>query len=148
MNKTLRYLGLLAILPLFMAIISFDYIDEAEAKLIRDKHVTLLEPVPDVDLTLKQLSEPLQSDDTSLKTTKGFVPKTSDSDSVTYRVNYIVSNSGTTDVKNIMISVHSDTEIVDAELSGWLDPKHSIISVLVKAVDPALIDAKIVGYEI
>ena len=148
MNKTLRYFGLLAILPLFMVMMSFDYIDEAEAKLIRDKHVTLPEPEPDVDLTLKQLSEPQQSGDVSMKTTKGFVPKTSDSDSVTYLVNYMVSNSGETDVKNIMISVHSDTEIVDAELSGWLDPKHSIISVLVKAVDPALIDAKIVGYEI
>ena len=148
MEKIFRYLGLLVILPLFTVALATIPFEDAEARNKEVGNVKLEEPEPDVDLTLKQVSEPQQSDDDSLKTTKGFVPKSSDSDSVTYRVNYMVSNSGTTDVKDIMISVHSDTETVDGELSGKLDPKHSVISVLVKAVDPASIDAEIVGYEL
>lgn len=148
MEKIFRYLGLLVILPLFtVALVTIPF-EDAEARNKEIGNVKLEEPEPDVDLTLKQISEPQQSNDDSVKTTKGYVPTSSDSDSATYRVGYMISNSGTTDVKNIMISVHSDTETVDGELSGWLDPKHSIISVLVDAVDPASIDAKIVGYEI
>ena len=137
-----------AALSLVMIALAPNYIGEADAKLIRDKHVVLPELEPDVDFTLTQVSEPQQSDDIPTKTTKGFVPKSSDSDAVTYRVVYIVSNSGATDVKNVMISVHSDTETVDAELSGWLDEKHSTIVALVKAIDPSSITGKIVGFQV
>ncbi len=148
MKQITKYIGMFAALSLVMIALAPNYIGEADAKLIRDKHVVLPELEPDVDFTLTQVSEPQQSKEIPTKTTKGFVPKSSDSDAVTYRVVYIVSNSGATDVKNIMISVHSDTETVDAELSGWLDEKHSTISALVKAIDPSSITGKIVGFQV
>jgi len=148
MKQITKYIGMFAALSLVMIALAPNYIGEADAKLIRDKHVVLPEPEPDVDLTIKQVSEPQQSKDIPTKTTKGFVPKSSDSDAVTYRVVYIVSNSGATDVKNVMISVHSDTETVDAELLGWLDEKHSTITALVKAIDPSSITGKIVGFQV
>ena len=149
-NDVKKIIGLLAILPLFMAIISLDYIDEAEAKLVRDKHVKLTEPEPDVDLSLTQMFEPklVKSDEVSVRTAGGETISTPATDEKTYQVVYRIQNDGTTNVNNIMISVHSDTETVDGKLSGWLDPKHSSITVLIKAVDPVLIDAKIIGYQI
>jgi len=147
MNKIIRTLGFLAVLPLFLAVISVGFIDEAEAGYIEQKNVKLPEPEPIVDLTLKQIFEPQKSND-PVKTLDGHVVKNSNPDAATYRVVYSVSNSGTTDVKNIMISVQSDTETVDVKLSGWLDEDHSVITVLVHAVDPSLIEGKIVGYEV
>ncbi|MFQ5781877.1 MAG: hypothetical protein ACE5GR_02330 [Nitrosopumilus sp.] len=148
MGQIAKYIGLIAIVTMLAVTTVSGSIGNVEAKLIRDKHVVLDEQEPDVDLSLKQVTEPEQSSEVSVKTTKGYVPKRSDSDAITYRVIYRVQNDGTTDVKNVMISVHSDTETADGKLSGWLDARHSSITVLVKAVDPTLIDAKIVGYEV
>ena len=83
-----------------------------------------------------------------MKTLDGHVVKKSNPDAATYMVIYSVSNSGTTDVKNIMVSVQSDVESVDVKLSGWLDEDHSVVTVLVHAVDPSTIEGKIVGYEV
>ncbi|QLH07453.1 hypothetical protein [Nitrosopumilus ureiphilus] len=148
MKQETKYIGLVAIVAIFAIATISGSIDEADAKLVRDRHVVLDEPEPDVDLSLIQVTEPQKSSEVSVKSTKGYVPASADSDAITYRIVYRIQNDGTTDVKNILISVHSDTETVDAKLSGWLDIQHSTITVLVKAVDPALIDAKIMGYEV
>jgi hypothetical protein len=146
MNKINRNLGLLAVLPLLLAVISVGNIDEAEAG-FSHKKVVLPEPEPIVELTLKQVFEP-QKSNVPVKVIGQHVVKDSNPDATTFRVIYSVSNSGETDVKNIMISVQSDIETVDAELFGWLDEDHSVISVLVQAVDPSSIKGKIVGYEV
>ena len=146
MNKIIKNLGLLTVLPLFLAVFSVGFIGEAEAGYNGGVKVKLAEPEPVVDLTLKQVFEP-QKSKVSVKTMDGSIVQNSNPDATTYMVIYSVSNSGTTDVKNIMISVQSDTETVDAKLSGWLDAEHSVITVLVQAVDPSLIEGKIVGYE-
>jgi len=148
MAQKTKYVGLVAIVAMLAVATISGSIGSVEAKLILDKHVKLDEPEPDVDLSLKQVTAPVQSSEVSVKATNRYVPPSSDSDAVTYRVVYRVQNDGTTDVKNIMISVHSDTETADGKLSGWLDATHSTITVLVKAVDPALINAKITGYDI
>ncbi len=151
MNKTLKNVGLLAILSLATGAFSLGFIDEVDAisrEGIRHDNVQVLEPEPDVELVLKQLFEPKQSHDNSVKSTKGFVPRGDDFDATTYRVVYLVQNFGETDVRNVEILLDSDTEIVHGELQGNLDPKHSTISVLIKAVDPASINAEIIGYEI
>ena len=147
MKQVTKYIGMLAIAAMFAIATVSGSINEAEAKLVRDKHVVQAEAELDVDLSVKQIFEPRKAD-TGFKTTKGFTPASSDSDVITYKVVYRIQNDGATDVKNVIISVQSDTETVDAKLSGKLDVKHSTITVLVKAVDSALLDAKIVGYEI
>jgi len=81
------------------------------------------------------------------KTTKGFVATDPLADAETFRVVYIVGNVGGGDVRNVAIQVSSDAEIVSAVLQGFLDPKHSTITVMIKAYDPFSITAKIVSFE-
>jgi hypothetical protein len=146
MKQITKYIGMFAILPLVMVALAPNYIGDAEARDSVNRDVVLADPVPDVDLTLKQVFEPQESDTTSVKTER-YSSETSDS--ITYQVVYIVSNSGETDVKNVMISVQSDTETVDADLSGSKSGRNSsLITVFVEASDPSSITAKIVGFEV
>jgi len=71
------------------------------------------------------------------------------SDSVTYRVVYKITNFGETDVKNVMISVQSDTETVDAELIKSKSGRNSsLITLFVDAIDPSSISGKIVDFQV
>ncbi len=119
-------------------------IDEAAAH-TKNTKIVLAEPELDVDLRLIQMSEPRQGSDESFTSARNQV--NSDPDAVSYRVVYTIQNFGTTDVQNVTISVESDTETVDAILLGNLD-RHSILTAFVKAIDPATIESKIVGFEI
>ena len=136
-----------AALSLVMIALAPNYIVDAEAKPNHQiqKDVVLPDPVPDVDLTIKQVLAPQESGETSVETTR-YTQESSDS--VTYRVVYKIDNFGETDVKNIMISVQSDTETVDAELSGKLMERRSLITVFVEASDPSSITGKIVGFQV
>jgi hypothetical protein len=110
MKQITKYIGMLAILPLVMVALAPNYIVDAEARNSVDRDVVLPLPVPDVDLTITQISEPQESTESSVKASR---PAQESSDSVTYRVVYNIINSGETDVKNVIISVESDTETVD-----------------------------------
>jgi len=136
-----------AALSLVMIALAPNYIVDAEAKPNHQiqKDVVLPDPTPDVDLTIKQVLAPQESDETSVETTR-YTQESSDS--VTYRVVFKIDNFGETDVKNIMISVHSDTETVDTELSGKLMERRSLITVFVEASDPSSITGKIVGFQV
>ena len=146
MKQTTKYIGMVAIVAMFALATVPGSINEAEAGIHIQKKVVLPEPDPDVDLTLKQMFDTKLSTVSSTTTTDRLVLNTSDA--VTYYVTYLINNSGETDVKNVVISVQSDTEIVNAELVGKLDARNSVITVYVNAIDPATIKAKIVGYEI
>jgi len=145
MKQITKYIGMFAILPLVMVALAPNYIVDAEARNSVDRNIVLPGPVPDVDLTIKQVSEPQESSEASVQTTR-YTQETSDS--MTYRVVYKIDNSGETDVKNIMISVQSDTETVDAELPGKLQERRSLITVFVEASDPSSITGKIVGFQV
>ena len=146
MKQITKYIGMFAALSLVMVALAPNYIGDAEARNSVDRDVVLPLPVPDVDLTITQVSEPQESDVTSVQTTR-YTQESSDS--VTYRVVYIVSNSGETDVKNVMISVQSDTETVDAELIKSKSGRNSsVITVFVDAIDPSSISGKIVGFQV
>jgi hypothetical protein len=146
MKQITKYIGMFAALSLVMVALAPNYIGDAEARNSVDRDVVLPLPVPDVDLTITQVSEPQESDVTSVQTTR-YTQESSDS--VTYRVVYIVSNSGETDVKNVMISVQSDTETVDAELIKSKSGRNSsLITVFVDAIDPSSISGKIVGFQV
>ncbi len=79
--------------------------------------------------------------------TKGFVPKDPLADAELFRVVYTVQNVGGGDVQNVAIIVTSDAETVSAQLQGALDPKHSTITVMIKAYDYSSITAEIVSFE-
>ena len=146
MKQITKYIGMFAALSLVMVALAPNYIGDAEARNSVDRDVVLPLPVPDVELTITQVSEPQESDVTSVQTTR-YTQESSDS--VTYRVVYNVSNSGETDVKNVMISVQSDTETVDAELIKSKSGRNSsLITVFVDAIDPSSISGKIVGFQV
>ena len=152
MNKTKNYLGLLALLPLFsVAFVSVTFdeafavgglgIAEAEER----ANPTIAEP--DVDLELKQTSEPTKAD-TSTKTTKGFTPKTVEDNAESYRVVYQVLSFGKDNVKNVEIQIESDIGSVTEKILGNWDIKRSSISVVIKALDPNSINAELIGYQV
>ncbi len=148
MKQITKYIGMFAILPLVMVALAPNYIGDAEAKENHQvqRDVVLPDPVPDVNLTLKQVFGPQESGFSPVETTRY---SSESSDSITYQVVYSVNNSGETDVKNVRISVQSDTETVDAELIKSKSGRNSsLITVFVEASDPASITAKIVGFEV
>ncbi len=146
MKQITKYIGMLAILPLVMVALAPNYIVDAEARNSVDRDVVLPLPVPDVDLTITQITEPQESTESSVKASR---PAQESSDSMTYRVVYQITNFGETDVKNVMISVESDTETVDAELIKSKSGRNSsTITVFVEAIDPSSIIGKIVCFQV
>jgi len=144
MKQITKYIGMFAALSLVMIALAPNYIGDAEARTL-EKKVVLPEPQPDVDLSITQVLEPQKSTESSVKASR---PAQESSDSVTYRVVYKITNFGETDVKNVMISVQSDTETVDAELLSKSGRNSSLITVFVDAIDPSSISGKIVGFQV
>ncbi len=148
MKQITKYIGMFAALSLVMIALAPNYIADAEAKPNHQiqKDVILPDQVPDVDFTLTQMSEPQLSTEAPVKTTR-YTEESSDS--VTFRVVYKITNFGETDVKNVMITVQSDTETVDAELIKSKSGRNSsLITVFVEASDPSSISGKIVGFQV
>ncbi len=69
-------------------------------------------------------------------------------DVTSFTVVYAVVNPANIDLRNVKILVSSDTEFVIGEMLGNYDKDHRSISVMLGAVDPASINAKIIGFEI
>ena len=146
MKQITKYIGMFAALSLVMIALAPNYIGDVEARNSVARDVVLPVPEPDVDLTLTQVLEPQVSTESSVKTTR-YTEESSDS--VTYRVVYKITNFGETDLKNVMISVQSDTETVDADLLGSKSGRNSsLITVFVEASDPSSITGKIVGFQV
>ncbi len=153
MNQKTKYIGMLAIIPLVMVAIVPNSIGEADAS---NQHFVAIEKLkqlnavpeqPTAELSLVQVFEPKESTTTQIPT-KGFVPRSADDDATTFKVLYRVINAVDSDVQNVEISVSSDTQTVSGELPGDLHPtRNSIISVLIKAHDPASIGAEIVDFD-
>ena len=158
MNQITKYIGLLAILPLAMVAIAPNYIGEADAS---NQHFVAIEKLkvlnavaeePTAELSLVQVFEPIETKSFSVKVVghnpfTGFVPTSTADNAATYQVLYRVLNAVDSDVRNIEISVSSDTQTVSGELQGDLEIKRSIISVMIQAHDPASISAEIVDFD-
>jgi len=153
MNQKTKYIGMLAIIPLVMVAIVPNSIGEADAS---NQHFVAIEKLkqlnavpeqPTAELSLVQVFEPEETTTTQIPT-KGFVPRSADDDATTFKVLYRVINAVDSDVQNVEITVSSDTQTVSGELPGDLHPtRNSIISVLIKAHDPASISAEIVDFD-
>jgi len=179
MNKTLKNIGLLAILPLVMVALSPNFIGEADARGAQDipfdpvskaapghsgaqtsttvpEHSTRgaqAQEAEPVSLSLKQIE--LRDDtrqqnkaDLSFTSSKKIVPRGDDFGIETFRTIYVIANEGGGDVMNVELQISSDFETVQAKLLGNLDNKNSVVTANIKAVDPASINAEIVGFEI
>ena len=178
MNKITKYIGLLAILPLVMVAIAPNLIGEADARGAQDipfdpvskaapghqgatsttvpehstRGVQAQEAEP-VTLSLKQIE--LRDDtrqqnkaDLSFTSSKKIVPRGDDFGIETFRAIYVIATEGDGDAKNVELQVTSDFETVQVERLGNLDTKNSVVTVMIKAVDPASINAEILGFEI
>jgi hypothetical protein len=103
-----------------------------------------------VSLSLEQMEMTGKSTDVTTnfatKSTKGFVPRGDDYGLDTFNVIYMITNEGDGDVRNVELLIESDFETVQAKLIGKLDPKHSVVSATIKAIDYASITAQIVGW--
>ena len=148
MNTKLKQTGVMGITALLMlaSIATIPgFIGEAEAKpAFKPQYVVLAEPEPDVDLSVKQISERV---DVSQKI--NHLKIKSDTNTETFQVGFIILNDGTTDVRKVTVSVQSDTETVESEFFVNLDkPKFSTIKVMIEAADPTSINAVITGYQI
>ena len=153
MNQKTKYIGILAIIPLVLVAIVPNSIGEADAS---NQHFVAIEKLkqlnavpeqPTAELSLVQVFEPKEATTTQIPT-KGFVPRSADDEATTFKVLYRVINAVDSDVRNIEISVSSDTQTVSGDLSGNLHPtRNSIISVMIKAHDPASISAEIVDFD-
>jgi len=108
------------------------------------------QPVPEAEqpsLTIKQMELRDMTGSEPSVSTKGFVPMDPLAEAELFRVVYTVQNVGGGDVQNVAIVVSSDAETVSALLQGSLDPKHSTITVMIKAHDYLSITAEIVSFE-
>ncbi len=66
-------------------------------------------------------------------------------DENTFKVVYAILNPADIDLRNVDILVTSDTESVKGEVFGDYDKRRAMISVMIDAVDPASVKAKIIG---
>jgi len=83
--------------------------------------------------------------DPNTKSGKDFVVT---GDVTSFTAVYTVVNPANIDLRNVEILVTSDTESVRGEMSGSYDGDRTSISVMIGAVDPASVNAEIVGFEI
>jgi len=79
-------------------------------------------------------------------TTKAGKDFTVTGDVTSFAVVYAVLNPANIDLRNVEILVTSDTESVRGEMSGNNNKDQRSISVMIDAVDPASVNAKIIGY--
>jgi len=83
--------------------------------------------------------------DPNTKSGKDFVVT---GDVTSFTVVYSIENPANIDLRNVEILVTSDTESVSAVMLGNYDKDHRSISVMIGAVDPASVNAEILGLEI
>ena len=140
MNQKLKQAGLFAILAVFTMSLTTSFVGDAEALSIKAEHkAQLLEKLKvEASTSLQQITV----HDPATKAGKDFVVT---GDVTTFTAVYAVLNPANIDLRNVEILVTSDTESVKAELIGDFDRKYSIISVEIDAVDPASVNAKIIG---
>jgi len=151
MNQKLKQAGLFAILAVFTMSLTTSFVGDAEASKIDDRPIA--SPVePSIKAKhMTEITEKLRVEaspslqlitvhDTATKAGIDFVVT---GDVATFTVAYAVLNPANTDLRNLEILVTSDAESVKGVLVG--DSDASIISVKIGAVDPASINAQIIG---
>jgi len=140
MNQKLKQAGLFAILAVFTMSLTTSFVGDAEASSSKDpKFRAQLENIEvEGSPSLKQVT----INDPATRPGTDFVVT---GDVTTFKVVYNVLNPANIDLRNVEILVTSDTESVKVDLRGNYDIKRSSVSVEIDAVDPASVNAKIIG---
>jgi len=140
MNQKLKQAGLFAILAVFSMSLTTSFVGDAEASSSKDSKFRAQQETLKVEASPSVQQITIQ--DLTTRPGTDFVVT---GDETTFKVVYAVVNPSNIDLRNVEILVTSDTESVKAELIGDFDRKYSIISVEIDAVDPASVNAKIIG---
>ena len=140
MNQKLKQAGLFAILAVFSMSLTTSLVGDVEASSSKDpKFRAQLENIEvegSPSLKLVFINDPATRPGTDFVVSEKIT---------TFNVVYAVVNPTNVDLRNVEFLVTSDTESVTAELRGSYDIKRSTVSVEIDAVDPASVNAKIIG---
>ncbi len=142
MNQKLKQAGLFAILAVFTMSLTTSFVGDAEASSSKDPKFRAQQASLEVEaLATPSLLQVIVQD---LNTRPGtdFVVT---GDVTTFKVVYAVLNSADIDLENVEILVTSDTESVKGEQEKSTNTKFSTVTVEIDAVDPASVNAKIIG---
>ena len=142
MNQKLKQAGLFAILAVFSMSLTTSFVGDAEASSSKDPKFRAQQASLEVEaLTSPSLLQVIVQD---LNTRPGtdFVVT---GDEVTFKLVYMVLNPADIDLRDVEILVTSDTESVKGEVFGDYDKRRAMISVMIDAVDPASVNAQIIG---
>jgi len=153
MNQKLKQAGLFAILAVFTMSLTTSFVGNAEASSVpagepvelsvKAQHMAQLLERLNVEASPSVLQ--VSINDPATKPGTDFVVT---GDATTFRAVYAILNPANIDLGNVEILVTSDTESVKGDLEGNYDKIRSIISVNIDAVDPASVNAKIIGLRI
>ncbi len=128
MNQTIKNVGLLAILPLFMVAMAPSYIGDADALLGIGRSVTNVPgATPDIQI--------LEVVNYSAKSPQTF--------NAVYKI-----TSGDTDLENIQILFKSDKGNVQTTIGSLVAHSSSINTVKISAQDPSSVTAEVISYQI
>ncbi len=154
MNQKLKQAGLFAILAVFTMSLTTSFVGNSEAFATRadtpagptDGHprAETRDAIASGDFkveALPSLSQVTISDSATRPGTDFVVT----GDENTFKVVYAILNPADIDLRNVDILVTSDTESVKGEVFGDYDKRRAMISVMIDAVDPASVKAKIIG---
>ena len=128
MNQTIKNVGLLAILPLFMVAMAPGYIGDADALLGPGKSVT---NVPEANPEIQTLE------------VVNFSAKSPQKFNAVYKI-----TSGDADLENIQILFKSDKGNVQTTIGSLAAHSSSINTVKIPAQDPSSVTAEVISYQI
>ena len=154
MNQKLKQVGLFAVLAVFTLSLTTSLVSDVEATSKYDNAETSpVEPsskaahMADLMNALRVGDDPslqqIRVNDSSTKAGTEFVVT---GDVTTFKVSYFIVNPAGIDLRNVEILVTSDTESVEGEILGNYSTRNRILTVQIDAVDPASVDAKIIGW--
>ena len=142
MNQKLKQAGLFAILAVFTMSLTTSFVGDAEASSSKDPKFRAQQASLEVEALTSPSLQQVTINDPATRPGTDFVVT---GDVTTFKVVYNVLNPANIDLRNVEILVTSDTESVKVELRGNYDIKRSTVSVEIDAVDPASVNAKIIG---
>jgi len=142
MNQKLKQAGLFAILAVFSMSLTTSLVGDAEASSSKDSKFRAEQASLEVVTLAAPSLQQVMINDPATRPGTDFVVS---GDVTTFKVVYNVLNPDNIDLRNVEILVSSDTESVKGELRGTYDNGHSTITVEIDAVDPASVNAQIIG---
>ena len=142
MNQKLKQVGLFAILAVFSMSLTTSFVGDAEASSSKDSKFRAQQLLENTVVEVSPSLQQVLIKDPNTRPGTDFVVS---GDVTTFKVVYNVVNPANIDLRNVEILVTSDTESVKGELRGTYDDSRSTITVEIDAVDPASVNAQIIG---